>query len=111
MTSIPTVFGDGIIDVHVASGVARITLGVQTSASAAVKDGKPEPSALVIVPVLQLPNLARVLADVTRQIEAKAKEAAAGQAGAQANQGQGSQAQSSQGQPQDQVAGAFRFNG
>ncbi|MDP3417812.1 hypothetical protein [Falsiroseomonas sp.] len=103
MTSIPTVFGDGIIDVHVASGVARITLGVQTSASAAVKDGKPEPSALVIVPVLQLPNLARVLADVTRQIEARAKEVAASQAGAQANQGQG--------QPQDQVAGAFRFNG
>ncbi|MDO9498533.1 hypothetical protein [Falsiroseomonas sp.] len=103
MTSIPTVFGDGIIDVHVASGVARITLGVQTSASAAVKDGKPEPSALVIVPVLQLPNLARVLADVTRQIEARAKEVSASQAGAQANQGQG--------QPQDQVAGAFRFNG
>lgn len=110
MTAIPTVFGDGIIDVHVASGVARITLGVQTSASAAVKDGKPEPSAMVVVPVLQLPNLARVLAEVTRQIEAKAKEVAASQAVSQANQGQ-SGAQSNQGQPQDQVAGAFRFNG
>lgn len=96
MPAIPTVFGDGIIDVHVASGVARITLGVQTSASAAVKDGKPEASALVVVPVLQLPNLARVLAEVTRQIEAKAKEAASGQVAQQ---------------PQDQVAGAFRFNG
>jgi len=111
MTAIPTVFGDGIIDVHVASGVARITLGVQTSASAAIKDGKPEPSAMVVVPVLQLPNLARVLADVTRQIEARAKEVAAGQDATQSNQGQASQNQSNQGQPQDQVAGAFRFNG
>lgn len=107
MTTIPTVFGDGIIDVHVASGVARITLGMQTSASAAIKDGKPEPSALVVLPVMQLPNLARVLVEVTRQIEAKAKEAAASQAASQSNQGQAGQGQSGQ----DQVAGAFRFNG
>ncbi|WP_439595035.1 hypothetical protein [Falsiroseomonas sp.] len=110
MTGIPTVFGDGIIDVHVASGVARITLGVQTAASTAAKEGKPEPSAMLVVPVLQLPNLARVLAEVTRQIEAKAKETLASQAGAQsqANQGQANQGQA---EPQDQVAGAFRFNG
>ncbi|MBU8537950.1 hypothetical protein [Falsiroseomonas tokyonensis] len=106
MTAIPTVFGDGIIDVHVASGVVRITLGMQTAASASVKEGKPEASAMLVVPVLQLPNLARVLAEVTRQIEAKAKENLASQAGAQANQGQPAQAE-----PQDQVAGAFRFNG
>ncbi len=109
MTAIPTVFGDGIIDVHVASGVARITLGMQTSASAAIKDGKPEPSALVVLPVMQLPNLARVLVDVTRQIEAKAKEAAALQAASQSSQGQA--AAPDQGQAPDQVAGAFRFNG
>lgn len=100
MTGIPTVFGDGIIDVHVASGVARITLGVQTSASAGTKDGKPEPSALLVVPVLQLPNLARILTDVTRQIETRAKEAQAAQAASQPEPA-----------AQDQVAGAFRFNG
>jgi hypothetical protein len=96
MTGIPTVFGDGIIDVHVASGVARITLGAQTGST---KEGKPEPSALVVVPVLQLPNLARVLTEVTRQLEARAKEAAPPPAPAE-----------QPAQP-EQVAGAFRFNG
>lgn len=97
MTTTPTIFGDGIIDVHVAGGVARITIGAQTAASA--KEGKPEPSGLLVVPVLQLPNLARVLSEVTRQVEAKAKEVVA------------AQQQQQQQQPQDQVAGAFRFNG
>ena len=94
MTGIPTVFGDGIMDVHVASGVARITLGAQTGST---KEGKPEASALVVVPVLQLPNLARVLAEVTRQLEARAREAAPQPAAQPAEP--------------DQVAGAFRFNG
>ncbi|NGM20472.1 hypothetical protein G3576_10640 [Roseomonas stagni] len=102
MTALPTVFGDGVIDVHVASGVARITLGAQTGASAAAGgEPKPVPSALLVVPVLQLPNLARVLVEVTKQIEARAKEAMAAQ-------------QKPAEQPQaggDQVAGAFRFNG
>jgi hypothetical protein len=97
MTGIPTVFGDGIIDVHVASGVARITLGAQTGST---KEGKPEASALVVVPVLQLPNLARVLAEVTRQLEARAREAAAPAAPEPAQPAQ-----------PEQVAGAFRFNG
>lgn len=100
MSAIPTVFGDGVIDVHVASGVARITLGAQTGS----KDSKPEPSALVIVPVLQLPNLARVLVEVTKQIEARAKEAMAAQAKPAA------QAAAPAGDS-DQVTGAFRFNG
>ncbi len=100
MAHLPTVFCDGIIDVHVASGVARITLGAQTASSAGAKDPKPEASALLVVPVVQLPNLARVLGEVTKQIEAKAREAAG-------------QAKAAQAQPEqtDQVAGAFRFNG
>ncbi len=106
MTALPTVFGDGVIDVHVASGVARITLGAQTGASAAGGqpgggDPKPVPSALLVVPVLQLPNLARVLVEVTKQIEARAKEAMAAQQ-KPAEPPAGSS---------DQVAGAFRFNG
>lgn len=96
--SLPTVFGDGVIDVHVANGVARITLGAQTGG----KDAKPSPSGLLIVPVLQLPNLARVLVEVTKQIEARAKEAMAAQ-GKAAEQAAPAEA--------DQVAGAFRFNG
>lgn len=103
MTALPTVFGDGIIDVHVASGVARITLGAQTGAAATQGGGenKPVPSALLVVPVLQLPNLARVLAEVTKQIEARAKEAMAAQQ---------KPAEPASG-TSDQVAGAFRFNG
>ncbi|WP_203074875.1 hypothetical protein [Falsiroseomonas ponticola] len=103
MTALPTVFGDGVIDVHVASGVARITLGAQTGASAAAGGGeaKPVPSALLVVPVLQLPNLARVLVEVTKQIEARAKEAMAAQQ-------KPAEPPASSG---DQVAGAFRFNG
>lgn len=101
MTALPTVFGDGVIDVHVASGVARITLGAQTGASAAGgTDAKPVPSALLVVPVLQLPNLARVLVEVTKQIEARAKEAMAAQQKPAEPPASG-----------DQVAGAFRFNG
>jgi hypothetical protein len=103
MAGIPTVFGDGVIDVHVASGVARITLGAQTGA----KDAKPEPSAMLVVPVLQLPNLARVLVEVTKQIEARAKEAMAAQAQAAAAAAPAA-APNSDG---DHVAGAFRFNG
>jgi hypothetical protein len=103
MTALPTVFGDGVIDVHVASGVARITLGAQTGASAATgKDAKPVPSALLVVPVLQLPNLARVLVEVTKQIEARAKEAMAAQQ---------KTAEQQAAEASDQVAGAFRFNG
>jgi hypothetical protein len=30
MTGIPTIFGDGVTDVHVANGVARITFGSGT---------------------------------------------------------------------------------
>ena len=96
MTGIPTVFGDGVLDVHVANGVARLTLGAATGQ----KDAKPQPSGLLIVPVLQLPTLARVLAEVTKQIEAKAKEAMA--------QGPAVPAADA---PADHVAGAFRFNG
>ncbi|SFK65940.1 hypothetical protein [Falsiroseomonas stagni] len=101
MTALPTVFGDGVIDVHVASGVARITLGAQTGAAAAGgADAKPVPSALLVVPVLQLPNLARVLVEVTKQIEARAKEAMTAQQKPAETPAGG-----------DQVAGAFRFNG
>ncbi len=102
MSAIPTVFGDGIIDVHVANGVARITLGTQTSAS----DGKPVPSALLVVPVVQLPNLARVMVEVTKQVEAKAKEAMAAQQAKAAPAAAPAAAEAS-----DHVAGAFRFNG
>ncbi len=101
MTGIPTVFGDGVIDVHVANGVARITLGAATGQ----QDAKPMPSGMLIVPVLQLPTLARVLAEVTKQIETKAKEAMA-QAQAKAPAAPAAAPAAT-----DHVAGAFRFNG
>jgi hypothetical protein len=103
MSGIPTIFGDGVIDVHVANGVARITLGAATGQ----KDGKPVPSGLLIMPVLQMPALARVLAEVTKQIETKAKEAMA-QAQVAAPAAAAPAAKPVEG---DHVAGAFRFNG
>lgn len=98
MTGTPTLFADGIIDVHVASGVARITLG----AASGQKDAKPVPSGMLVVPVMQLPGIARVLAEVTRQLEQRAKEAVT-----QAQGGQNAAAPTEA----DQVTGAFRFNG
>lgn len=97
MTGNPTIFGDGVIDVHVANGVARITLGAVTGG----KDTKPSPSGTLIVPVLQLGNLAKVLGEVTRQIEQRARDAMAQQ------QAAGPAAQTEG----DQLTGAFRFNG
>jgi ABC-type phosphate transport system permease subunit len=97
MSATTTLFGDGILDVHIANGVARITLGATTGQ----KDAKPQPSGMLVVPVMQLPVFARVLAEVTRQVEQRAKEALA-------------QAQQKAGEPAaepDQVGGAFRFNG
>jgi hypothetical protein len=95
MPAIPTIFGDGVIDVHVANGVARLTFGAVTGG----KDAKPEPSGMLVIPVLQLPALAKVMSEVTRQIEARAREAAA------------QQQKPAEPPASDQVAGAFRFNG
>lgn len=102
MTGIPTLFGDGVLDVHVANGVARITLGTVTGQA----EAKPQPSGLLVVPVMQLPVLARVFGEVTRQVEQRAKEA---MAKSQARGGQSSEGEAPA--AADQVAGAFRFNG
>lgn len=98
MTALPMIFGDGVMDVHVANGVARITLGA--AAAQPQGEAKAMPSGTLIVPVLQLPALARVMVEITRQIEQRAK-ASAGQAQDAAPEA----AQS------DAVSGAFRFNG
>jgi hypothetical protein len=103
MTGIPTLFGDGVIDVHVANGVARITLGTVTGQP----EAKPVPSGLLVVPVMQLPVLARVLGEVTRQVEQRAKEAMAKAQPRADGQSSGGEAPAAA----DQVAGAFRFNG
>ena len=105
MSGTGILFADGVIDVHIANGVARITLGTSTGQ----QDAKPVPSGMLVVPVMQLPVLARVMTEVTRQIEQRAKEAMA-QAQAKAGAGAGA-ADSAAAPATDQVAGAFRFNG
>ncbi|WP_270937322.1 hypothetical protein [Falsiroseomonas oryzae] len=102
MTATPILFGDGIIDVHVANGVARITIGAATTQ----QEAKPSPTGTLVVPVMQLPVFARVFGEVTRQVEQRAKDALA-QAQAKAA-GTGGSAEPAAG---DQVTGAFRFNG
>jgi hypothetical protein len=105
MSAIPTLFGDGILDVHVANGVARITLGTVAGQPGQGADAKPQthPSGLLVVPVMQLPVLARVLSEVTRQVEQRAKEAISQPRPA-------APAEAPAAAP-DQVTGAFRFNG
>ena len=93
----PTIFADGVMDVHIANGIARITLGAITGQ----KDQRPAASGTLILPVVQLPVLTRVLSEVTRQVEERAKEAMAkSQAGAAAPDSEAPPA-----------TGAFRFNG
>jgi hypothetical protein len=86
--------------VHVANGVARITLGATTGQ----QDQKATPCGTLIIPVMQLPVFARVLSEVTRQVEQRAKDA---MAQAQAK------SQADAGAPAGDAAtgGAFRFNG
>lgn len=113
MTSLPALFGDGILDVHVANGVARITLGTLASQAGQAADAKPQTTAsgMLVVPVMQLPVLARVLTEVTRQIEQRAKEAMAqGRPAAEAQAPAPAPAQAPGAAP-EQPAGAFRFNG
>jgi hypothetical protein len=107
MAAIPTLFGDGILDVHVANGVARITLGTVAGQPGQGADAKPQthPSGLLIVPVMQLPVLARVLGEVTRQVEQRAKEAMA------QTPRPAAPAEPAPATAPDQVTGAFRFNG
>jgi hypothetical protein len=95
-----TLFADGVIDIHVANGVARITLGATTGQ----QEQKPMPSGVLIVPVVQLPIFARVFGEVTRQIEQRTKDAMA--------QSQAKAEASAEATPAaDGSAGAFRFNG
>jgi hypothetical protein len=104
MTGTNILFADGVIDVHIANGVARITLGTATGQ----QDAKPVPSGMLVVPVMQLPVLARVITEVTRQVEQRAKEA---MAQAQAKAGGAAASDGGAAAGSDQVAGAFRFNG
>lgn|GEM_PF-1906373 len=102
MTALPTLFADGVVDVHIANGVARITLGTMTGqAPQGGEAPRANASGVLVVPVTQLPVLARVFSEVTRQLEQRAREAAQ-QKAAEPAQTQGAA---------DQVGGAFRFNG
>ena len=69
MTEKPTQFADGILDASVNFGVARITLAQLGS------EGKPVPSGLLLVPVVQLPAFANGLLTLVKQIDSKMKEA------------------------------------
>lgn len=101
MTSLPTLFADGVVDVHIANGVARITLATMTGQAPQTGEApRANPSGVLVVPVSQLPILGRVFTEVTRQLEQRAKEAAQQQKPADVAPG-----------ATDQAGGAFRFNG
>ncbi|MBR0655053.1 hypothetical protein [Plastoroseomonas arctica] len=65
------IFADGMSDIAIANGVARITLA-QTGA-----EGKTVPVAQLCVPVTQLPALANGLVQMLKQLQEKAQAAAA----------------------------------
>ena len=65
------IFADGMSDVSIANGVARIALA-QNGA-----EGKSVPVAQLCVPVTQLPALANGLVQMLKQLQEKAREAQA----------------------------------
>jgi hypothetical protein len=67
----PLLFADGISEVQVANGVARF--GLVTAP--AQKDGAPNPAGQLVIPLTQVPMVARVLVDLVRQIEQRTKAA------------------------------------
>lgn len=69
----PVVFADGIKDAHVANGVVRLTLAMLGG------DGKPAASGVIVLPLTQLAGFANGVVALTRQVEAKVREAQAGQ--------------------------------
>jgi len=68
MTTMPTLFADGILDASVTFGVARLTLA-QTGA-----DGKPVAAGQLIVPLVQLPAVVNGLAGLLKQVETRMRE-------------------------------------
>jgi hypothetical protein len=71
--SVPLVFADGIKDAHVANGVVRLTLAMLGG------DGKPAASGVIVLPLTQLAAFANGIVALTRQVEARVREAQAGQ--------------------------------
>ena len=68
MTTMPTLFADGILDASVTFGVARLTLA-QTG-----PDGKPVAAGQLIVPLVQLPTVVNGLAGLLKQVETRMRE-------------------------------------
>lgn len=68
MSDKPVQFADGVLDASVHYGVARITLARMG------EDGKPAPSGMLMVPLVQLPAFTNSLLALVRQIDAKIKE-------------------------------------
>ncbi|MCS6931944.1 MAG: hypothetical protein NZM27_07030 [Acetobacteraceae bacterium] len=62
-------FADGMREAHVANGVVRLALAMLGG------DGKPAPAGVVMVPLTQLPAFANAIIALTRQVEAKLREA------------------------------------
>ena len=70
-SSAPVVFADGIKDAHVANGVVRLTLAMLGG------DGKPAASGVIVLPLTQLAGFANGIVALTRQVDAKVREAQA----------------------------------
>jgi len=64
-----TIFADGVLEVTVRHGVARVTLAVQDG------KGTATPSGLLVLPLAQVPAVAGALTRLIREVEAKAREA------------------------------------
>jgi len=71
-----TIFADGVLEVSVRHGVARVALAVQDGKGAAV------PSGLLVLPLAQVPSVAGALTRLMREVETRAREAQAAGAAA-----------------------------
>lgn len=71
MSSLPTLFTDGVLEAHVRHGMVRVTLG-QTGS-----DGRGVPNGQLVLPLVQLPLMLQSLTKLLQELEARARQASA----------------------------------
>jgi hypothetical protein len=74
MSEVPIVFADAMMEANVLHGVVRITL------AKAGPDNKPQPTAQLVMPLVQVAGFVGGLTNLLRQVEARIKDAKAAQA-------------------------------
>ncbi|MFT8242477.1 hypothetical protein [Roseomonas sp. BN140053] len=97
MTTLTTLFADGVLDAQIRNGVARVTLGQLDG------EGRGVPTGQLVLPLGQLPSTINSLVRLWQEFENRSRQAAA--AAAQP----GAPAPAAAPEPPPPAGGAFRF--